>query len=345
MSKEALKRTVFAWTIIIILIISLIGGILTLYITRQACSFAETINRLGIIRGSIQRLSKLELSDIASDHLIDDIEMAMAAFRSEQVHLKEDSRLSVCLVEMSTAWSLMKEQIDQYREDSSETNKVNLLEKSEEIWTVANEMVLASQLDSEDEVNSFQLIYIISFTNLLLGMVAIILLQNYVKKALERLAHYDELTQLYNRRYFNEMLNQEISRSSRYDNKFSLILFDIDHFKRVNDSFGHDVGDAVLQTLSQIIRANIRKSDVLARIGGEEFAVIATETPLSGGLELAEKLRKAVQVHPFNPIHQLTISLGISEFRPSDDSNTLFKRSDNALYKAKNNGRNRSEII
>jgi len=112
----------------------------------------------------------------------------------------------------------------------------------------------------------------------------------------------------------------------------------------VNDTYGHDVGDDVLKELSDIIMNNIRKSDIFARIGGEEFALIALEMDMQKALKLSEKIRRIVESHNFKTINKITISLGITEFTKGDNKEVIFKRADIALYKAKKEGRNRSEI-
>ena len=118
----------------------------------------------------------------------------------------------------------------------------------------------------------------------------------------------------------------------------------IDHFKRVNDQYGHDVGDLILQELSQVISVNIRKSDIFARIGGEEFALILPNNSLDNALTFAEKLRETIARNIFSKVGHLTISLGVTELKNDDTIDTIYKRADLALYKAKQNGRNKVEF-
>ncbi|MEW6765576.1 MAG: ABC transporter substrate-binding protein [Pseudomonadota bacterium] len=158
---------------------------------------------------------------------------------------------------------------------------------------------------------------------------------------LETLARTDKLTGCWNRRHLEEVVGVEIGRARRYHIPLSLIVFDIDHFKQVNDRYGHGVGDMVLRALADIIRQNLRDSDTLARWGGEEFVVLATNTAQNDALTLAEKLRGAVQDAVFPEVGALTVSLGVSQFKSADNLETCFKRADHALYKAKAKGRNR----
>jgi diguanylate cyclase (GGDEF)-like protein len=160
-----------------------------------------------------------------------------------------------------------------------------------------------------------------------------------------RLSTVDGLTQIYNKRYFLENLERELSRARRYDRPLALVMFDIDHFKQCNDTFGHRAGDFILRELSDLVRERARKVDVVARYGGEEFALILPEIELKGAQSFAEKLRILVEATPFNfegrkiPV---TISVGVADLTPDvatyDD---LIKRADARLYKAKSSGRNR----
>ncbi len=159
---------------------------------------------------------------------------------------------------------------------------------------------------------------------------------------LEMLATTDPLTRLYNRRKFEELLSHELERCRRYAGDFALILLDLDHFKRINDQHGHDVGDAVLQFFSDLIRSQLRKSDIVARWGGEEFIALVSEADTDVALAIADKLRRAVEAGQFPRQQKITISLGVSIARRNDIIASLVKRADQALYRAKQEGRNRT---
>ncbi|MCC6873027.1 MAG: GGDEF domain-containing protein [Sandaracinaceae bacterium] len=160
-----------------------------------------------------------------------------------------------------------------------------------------------------------------------------------------RLMTVDGLTELHNKRYFNEAIEREASRSRRYERTFSLVLFDIDHFKKINDTYGHLAGDTVLRQLGALVRTRVRRDDVPARTGGEEFAVIVPEVSHEGAIHLAEKLRASVEAATFRfegtqiPV---TISVGVAEWTPEvTDPQDLVKLADERLYDAKRTGRNR----
>ncbi|MBP5248025.1 MAG: diguanylate cyclase [Fibrobacter sp.] len=153
------------------------------------------------------------------------------------------------------------------------------------------------------------------------------------------LAEHDQLTGLFNRRKINEILEYEL-RKRRSDGDFSILMYDIDFFKKVNDEFGHQIGDQVLVHVSNLIRNSIRGCDVLGRWGGEEFICILPNTRIAGAKALAERMRHLVESIEFPPLKKLTISLGITEVLASDSYESLLVRMDNALYDAKKNGRN-----
>jgi len=163
-------------------------------------------------------------------------------------------------------------------------------------------------------------------------------------KSMENLANTDLLTGLTNRRSFIEMLQRRIEEADRYKQTFSIIMCDIDHFKLVNDSHGHDVGDLVLVAFAEIAQSEMRTSDTVARWGGEEFIVLLPHTNQHMGFELGERLRKILAETPIHSTIRISVSLGVSEYQEHDNGNTLIKRADDALYRAKNQGRNRTEI-
>jgi len=160
------------------------------------------------------------------------------------------------------------------------------------------------------------------------------------KKRIEILSITDTLTGLYNRLKIDEVILKKTEAFKRYGTVFSIILIDIDDFKIVNDTYGHDIGDYVLQEIAAILKSNVRITDVVGRWGGEEFLVICESTGLENTYILADNLRKTVENHAFKNIKSMSISLGISEFKEDDSLVTLFKRTDDALYKAKKAGKN-----
>jgi len=162
---------------------------------------------------------------------------------------------------------------------------------------------------------------------------------NEAYEKMEKIALTDTLTGIYNRYYFNSALQNEISRAKRYES-FSLLMFDIDHFKAVNDTYGHNVGDIVLRMIAERVKSCLRESDIFARVGGEEFMVILPRTTLEAANEVGERIRSTIEMHTFDGIGKITVSLGLVTYRNDESFAEIIKRVDTALYKAKNNGRN-----
>jgi diguanylate cyclase (GGDEF)-like protein len=160
------------------------------------------------------------------------------------------------------------------------------------------------------------------------------------------MATLDRMTRLYIHHYFQERLADEMRRSSRMNTPLCLIMSDIDHFKKFNDTYGHQQGDIVLKETAKIFKANIRTIDIPARYGGEEFAIILPETKLEDGILVATRIRKAIENHEFpgqaNPLH-VTMSLGVTQYDPLKDKakKDLIEKADSSLYKAKERGRNK----
>ncbi len=157
---------------------------------------------------------------------------------------------------------------------------------------------------------------------------------------LEKVATTDQLTGLYNRHKINDAYEQELIRTKRFKKSFSLILLDIDFFKEINDTHGHNVGDNVLKEISTRLKLDIREADILGRWGGEEFIILCPETEREGAVNIAEKLRHAIASLPFSSIDKVTASFGVVTFRKGDNAETLLLRVDKALYQAKDAGRN-----
>jgi diguanylate cyclase (GGDEF)-like protein/PAS domain S-box-containing protein len=162
-----------------------------------------------------------------------------------------------------------------------------------------------------------------------------------LEEDLRRLATTDPLTGAFNRRYLAQALETEISRAQRHARPLSLIMFDLDHFKRINDQFGHDQGDAVLKNIAMLVRDRLRHTDVFVRWGGEEFMILAPETAMPQALALAETLQAAFRQSPIGDIGPVTASFGVAEYRPDETMDQWLKRVDEQVYQVKRDGRDR----
>jgi diguanylate cyclase (GGDEF)-like protein len=213
------------------------------------------------------------------------------------------------------------------------------------LWVVVSRPKMA-QLELWDDRFVGQLLLIVLLTGLLLastlGVLYFLSRLRQLRVAQERLARVDPLTGLLNRRAFLERCDQEQLRNVRHPGRLSLVMLDLDHFKLVNDQFGHQAGDQALKDFSAAVVNTVRVTDVLARVGGEEFAVLMLETNLDKAVEIAERIRVDVAAVAL-PQGFLTTSLGVAEWDGVETFEAWFARADKALYRAKEAGRNRVE--
>lgn len=166
---------------------------------------------------------------------------------------------------------------------------------------------------------------------------------SYLNRELERLSATDRLTGLCNRMKLDEKFEEEVLRFERFKNPFSVIMVDVDHFKSVNDTHGHQTGDAVLAQTANVLLENTRKTDVVGRWGGEEFLILCPGTDAEGAAKVAENLRKAIEGSDFGKVGTKTASFGIAECVEGELAKDVVAKADAALYRAKKAGRNRVE--
>ena len=169
---------------------------------------------------------------------------------------------------------------------------------------------------------------------------------------LEHEAIVDPLTGIYNRRHLDRKLEEECAKAMRYGTRLSVLMLDIDHFKRINDTYGHKAGDEVLSHAGKLILSTIRECDIATRYGGEEFSIVAPNMSIGEAVTFAERIREYIEMHPLTvsseQLHRkeinMTVSIGVADFRPeTSDGDSLIRHADEALYHAKQNGRNRVE--
>jgi diguanylate cyclase (GGDEF)-like protein len=206
---------------------------------------------------------------------------------------------------------------------------------------VVGSLQLFSQLPGHFTAEDAQLLWVFSL------VAENLLARGSANDGLLRFAFTDYLTGLRTRRFFEQQLELELKRSQRHQQKFALLMIDIDHFKRLNDTFGHHVGDQALRDVAFLLMQDMREADTSARYGGEEFAIILPETGEEGARQVAERLRRSVEQASFSagsasPAQRLTVSIGIAVFdRDARFRNELIETADAALYAAKHGGRNR----
>jgi len=163
-------------------------------------------------------------------------------------------------------------------------------------------------------------------------------------KQLKEIAHTDTLTRIWNRYRMELAIDAELAAAERYGHPCSVLLFDVDRFKSVNDTYGHDMGDQVLTRLAEEVQSKLRVSDHLGRWGGEEFIVLASHNALDEAMALAERLRQHIEMVEFETVGKITVSIGVAQAITGDESRRrLLERADQAMYRAKQSGRNRVE--
>jgi diguanylate cyclase (GGDEF)-like protein len=158
-------------------------------------------------------------------------------------------------------------------------------------------------------------------------------------RTLSKLVNIDHLTKTNNRKSIESILQKEFKRAKRYDHPLSLMILDIDDFKNINDTYGHNVGDKTLRDLVKVILSDIRESDYFGRWGGEEFILVATDTSLEDAMVLAEKIRQSIKAHEFSKSYNVTCSIGVAQCQSEEEPDTLVHHADLALYEAKNQGK------
>lgn len=338
------RQTNLLLVISILLLLSLI--FFNIYVLLEFKRFrneANIINSAGKIRGNIQRVVRKELSGENPEDGIKIVEEFFDNFRNKKPGYKVTERVDTFYKELdrfSNEWTTLLSFLKDYRKTNTETVKLKMLEKSEICWELSNKLVLLTQVSYEDKLSFFNIVFITNAAFMIGIFLIIMITRNHIQLKLEKMANYDGLTNVRNRYAYNEMMKNELYKKERYGEKLTLIIFDIDHFKLINDNHGHKTGDAILIKIAELAESVLRKSDTLFRVGGEEFCIILSNSTLEAGVVAAEKVRKTVENHEFIHNKKVTVSFGVAEPLDNENSDSLFKRADNCLYSAKNNGRN-----
>ena len=355
----SMKYTRISTYLIFLTIFLLLINIVMIYFIFQTVKVLESdasiINRMGIIRGSIQRITKLEISGnqnsyseiIVDKNLIIEIDLQIKSLLEDEKLLflaKEYSDFGIENIKAIQAkWQNLKLLLASYQKKPTNNILIEILNESEESWELANFAALSAQEATEGKISGIKKFYIILLIYTINVLAVIWVVYSYVRKNLEFKASHDALTGLANRHSYERTIETEIEKSNRYKIKFSLLIYDIDYFKKINDTYGHESGDKILIELSNLVKKTLRKNDEVFRVGGEEFAIIAPETDVTNALVLAEKIRKVVEAANFHNNIKITLSLGIADSYTGRSISDIYRQADTALYKAKNLGRNRAE--
>ena len=332
--------------LIYILTILVFGSVYAGYILNKSKEYAEIVNLSGKIRGDIQRFSKLYFAGDGKkcfqvkDEIKNYFYLLSQKVDDLNIPLLEAS-LKFYPINVRKCWNKLEQEVFH-----NPQNRREILKLSEECWKKANQQTDFYQKIAERNILILEIIYylLISVGAIVnLALLYLVMIKKTFRK-LEIKANFDTLTGAYNRIAFYEMY-PFFSKES-YFQPLSLMMLDIDNFKSINDTYGHNMGDIVLKTVAETVKKHLRRSDIFVRWGGEEFIVLLPHTDLKGALKVAEKLRKDIESLNIPELKgkKVTASFGVTEVKPKEKLEEVIFRADMALYKAKREGKNRVEV-
>lgn len=332
--KRAVVNQVIVISITIILVVSLISVFIILN-SKNIGRYAVLINEAGKIRGGIQRIVKLELLSAENENLIAAVDQSMLNILKLEAerNFLDGAFNSKYVEDVERDWAILKILL---RKDSLS----ELLVESERTWHSTYALVNYAEKRSLSAISFFYVLTFILF-GVILALAFIILVTKFVIK--DRIVYqsdHDSLTGLYNRHFFYQALEKEFAIAKRSNHGFAVFMCDIDHFKRVNDTWGHDAGDKVLREVSLALTDESREIDIVARYGGEEFVIFMLTRSKDECMVYAERLRSAVEKLLIMKKISVTISIGVCMYRQGLEIEDMLKNADAALYQAKAEGRN-----
>lgn len=340
MKSHQKRKTVVNHVLVILVWLILSISILGFFIianSKVIQRYSVLINEAGKIRGGTQRLIKLNAQGIDISSYLPDINNAIQEVRSLaltknplQASFNENYFNAV-----HTQWIQLRAQL--VRNAPQE----EIFEQSEIMWYTSDALVTHIEGQSIKSINLFYIVTIVFFTIAFILLVVFVLTKYIIKNKIEYGATHDLLTGLYNRNYFQDAIEREYASYRRTNQEFALLMCDIDRFKRINDTYGHVIGDRILHELGLILRSQTRSLDTTARYGGEEFVIIMPGATREEALLYAERIRKAVAGKRMKGRIRITISIGFCLHKKGMDAEQLIKNADTALYHAKKTGRNR----
>jgi len=326
----------------IVLVISFINGFLIEKNLKKSISNnALVVNKLGQIRGLIQRYAKNVLIDKKADYIKDEINAnfkLIEDFLNKKYDIPDFDKLQ-------KFERFFKEVKANWYELSHEKNKKKIYELSEKSWQKADQLTTFAEIIAEYKNKKLiQFISTISIVSILLIILLVITVYILIRRGLEKEKITDPLTGLFNRRYFLDVFMYYVEIYRRYKRPFSLIFLDIDNFKQINDTYGHQKGDEVLQQISEIILTSLRKTDMAFRYGGEEMVIILPETDLTHAYKFAQRLRESLKAKVFVNQIPVTASIGVGEYS-GEGMFEFIKKVDACVYRAKELGKDRVVVV
>ena len=343
MIKELNASTRIGVVVLLLLIIMPVNFFYVAKSMRLLNDTAKIVETAAYTRGGIQRIA-IDPQESNTQRLVRKVDEKFTYITDEYVARidfsdREYASLAESIFEAYSCWNDFKELLN-----SKEYTKIPA--QSELCWhssdALTQEVRKAEERIEQTVIDNLRMR--IGVVLILLVLLSYISLKS-VRGELEKNVKVDRLTNLYNRQYFNEQLKRYIVTAKRHQEALSLIFIDIDFFKNINDTHGHQVGDSVLQEVATLMLQELRSTDSAYRYGGEEFVVIATRTNAKEARTLSERFRKVVENHNFTHIKHLTVSIGITELKENDSVDALIKRADDAMYMAKHDGRNQVKMV
>jgi len=337
-------KTKVSLKIIFILVLLISTLPLGVYISLSSLSKLEndanTVNDIGYIRGSTQRLLQCRFNG-NQKKIIKEIEVKFQEvdndFISKHKGYLNISSFQTHYDQLKGCWKELKHVIS----ESNSQEKIYLT--GELCWNIADNTTNAATKIAEKKHDQIVItFFVIGTVIFVLLSFTLFLIYTEVRNRLEINVLQDPLTKLYNRNHLLEQLQGRIKSFERSRRPFAILFIDIDHFKQINDSYGHNTGDDILKNFASLLQLTLRDEDIAFRYGGEEFVVLAKDADTSQAYKLAERVRKKVEAYDFKIDHPVSISLGVSEYSKDDTIDKLLTHADNAMYKAKNKGRNQT---
>ena len=312
---------------------------LSLYITQFIDRYSNLINDSGKVRGGIQRITKLALNgnDYSTESFVIDGYITKIETFEKSKKLLFNKSNERDLIILKYQWNQLKILLDDYKDKKAE--EAEIITVSEIIWAQANIVVSDVESIFHTYIKDYIIIAIVLFSSIImLGLISIII-KYFIQQRLEVQASHDHLTGLFNRHYFELLIKKQQNDSKRNKQNIALMMCDIDHFKTVNDIYGHDIGDKVLKNIAEILIKNSRASDSIIRFGGEEFLIIASYDSIEDLMKYGERIRMNIESTKILD-QNITISIGIALCDHNCIADETMKKADIALYTAKENGRN-----
>ena len=322
--------------LLVVAILLIVSGYFHYNVKKRMYEDSYLINQLGLIRGNIQRYAKFKIANIQNDKIFDEIENTI---NSVKFLINKEKKFS------ENFYEICNKQLKDVENDllilQITNGKKEILSISEKLWQKTNNLVeIALKYHKYKFATIINVFDYLIYSTVVFLILILFFLYHKVKKGLEVETITDKLTGLYNRLYFNEIYNYLIEKYHRDKKPFSLLIIDIDNFKKINDTYGHQTGDEVLKKIGAILKHSIRKTDFAFRYGGEEFVIIYPETPLEEAYRVSERILFTIPIKVKVDLNPVTISGGIGEYK-GENPKDFFEKVDDALYLAKKLGKNR----